>query len=102
MSGILRPLITENYDGYQKARYMEFLNELGTKICFEDGTWVCDKRIRSFAENPHAVSMYFSTIQVKYRTVVKYFAVIRLLNGIGIRAVKRNVLDLVSFFHFFA
>lgn len=100
MRGTLKPLITETFDEYQKARYIEFLNELGTSICFDDDTWVCDKRIRSFAENPHAVSIYFSTIHVKYRTVVKYFAVIRLLNGKGIRGVKRNVLDLVSFFNF--
>ncbi|MBA1336122.1 MAG: hypothetical protein HPY66_2081 [Firmicutes bacterium] len=100
MSGILKPLITETYDEYQKARYIEFLNELGSNIRFEDDTWVCDKRRRSFAEYPHTVSIYFSAIQVQYRTVVKYFAIIRLLNGIGIRGVKRNVLDLVSFFRF--
>lgn len=100
MSSILKPLITESYQEHQKARYMEFLNELGKEIRFNDDTWVCDKRIQSFAENPHAVSIYFSTIQVKYRTVVKYFAIISLLNGKGVAGVKRNVLNLVSFFNF--
>lgn len=100
MSRILKPLIIETYNEHQKARYIGFLNELGSNICFEDDTWICDKRRRSFAEYPHIVSIYFSTIYVKYRTVVKYFAIIRLLNGIGIRGIKRNVLDLVSFFRF--
>lgn len=50
MSGILKPSITETYDEYQKARYIGFLNELGSNIRFEDDTWICDKRRRSFAE----------------------------------------------------
>lgn len=101
MSNILRPHKTEGYEEYKKSRYIEFLNELGTGICFDSDTWVCDKRIRSFAEDPNIVSIYFSSIQEDYRTIAKYFAIIRMMNGKSVRGVKANVLDLAYFLKVF-
>jgi integrase len=96
----LKPSIMETYEQNQKARYMEFLNDIGSDIRFEMDTWICDKRIRSFAEERTLVTLYFSSIPTLYRTVVKFFAIIRILNGKGVRNIKGNVLSLAPFLNF--
>ena len=96
----LKPLIVEAYEESQKARYIEFLNDLGSDIHFEANTWICDKRIRSFAEERVYVTLYFSSIPAQYRSVVKYYAIIQILNGKGVRSAKGRVLSLVTFLNF--
>ena len=98
MSNILRPHRTEGYEEHKKSRYIEFLNELGTRICFNNDTWVCNKRIRSFAEDPNIVSIYFSSMPDDYRTIAKYFAIIRMMNGKSVRGIRANILDLAVLF----
>lgn len=96
----LEPVIAETYDESRKARYIEFLNDLGSDIHFESDTWICDKRIRSFAEERVFVTLYFSSIPAGYRDIVKYYAIIRILNGKRVRGVKGNVQNLVAFLTF--
>lgn len=90
----------ENYNYKQKERYLELLQQLGTSINFHENIWVCDKRIRSAAEELSHVSIRFTKIPEAYKELCKYFAVMRLLNGCTVRTVQGNVTSLTPFLKF--
>jgi integrase len=90
----------ENYEDKKKVRYIEFLAELGNNICFEDDTWICDKRIRSASDPKSYSHIYFSAVPQKYKEIVKYFAIIRLLRGNVIRTVRSSIIKVTSFIKF--
>lgn len=92
--------LAENYDSTQNARYLDLLQGFGSDICFDEDTWVCDKRIRNNSDPSHYINIYFSTIPKKYKELVKYFAIIRLLQGDTVRTVRSRINRLVSFTKF--
>lgn len=94
------PLIAVYYDEMKKQEYRNFSKELGSNINFNDNIWVCDNRIRSAAESPSDVSLYFSKIPLRFLEVTKYFVVISILNGTGISSTSGKLLSLKSFFRF--
>lgn len=100
MRGIIETAIIPNYEEYQKGRYIEYLETLGTNIDFNSDKWICDKKKRNFTEDNYFVTIYFAKVKSKYKEMVKYFAIIRLLHGIGIRAVKSNIFSISDFLNF--
>lgn len=91
---------SENYNERQKERYLELLHQLGTSIRFNEDIWVCDKRLRSAAEQIGHVSIRFTKVPENYKELCKYFAIMRLLNGNVIRTVQGNVTSLTVFLKF--
>ena len=84
-------------DGYKSGRvseYIRFAEHLGTEIRFSEDKWICDKLRRSPADATCNITLYFSGISEEHREMVKYFSVIRLINGNSIGAVKANVVSL--------
>ncbi len=92
----------ENYDEQQKNRYLTLLPQLGSNIYFDEDTWVCDKRIRSAAEPEHYMNLYFSAIPYDYRELVKYYALLRLLQGDTTRTIQARITRLLPFLRFLA
>lgn len=91
-----------NYDDRKKARYLELLDQIGASIDFNEDIWVCDKRIRSAAEQISHVSIRFTKVPEAYKELCKYFAIIRLLSGNTVRTVQGNVTSLTAFLKFLA
>lgn len=92
--------LAENYDDRQKKRYALFVEQLGDSIHFEEDVWVCNKRIRSAAEQLTHVSIRFTKIPNAYKKLCKYFAIMRLLSGNTVRTVGGKVSSLTPFFTF--
>ena len=99
MSGV-ELAIMPSYEEYQKGRYIEYIESLGTNIDFNNDKWICDKKKRNFTEDDSCVTLYFTKIKSKYKDMVKYFAIIRLLHDVGIRRVKHNVFAISEFLDF--
>ncbi|MCL2082792.1 MAG: hypothetical protein FWH04_06125 [Oscillospiraceae bacterium] len=101
MSGMM---MTAKYDPvyseHEKSRYHDFLSSLSGSISFEDDTWVCEKRLRCAHERPHNISLYFSKVPEKYKAMVKYYAIIRLIQGISIPVARNNVRNIGFFLCF--
>ena len=91
---------TENYDEWQKSRYLALLPLLGSNIRFEEDVWVCDKRIRSVSEPMKLLNIRFSAIPPHYRELVKYYVLLRLLQGDSVRTVRSRTNRLSSFLKF--
>jgi hypothetical protein len=98
MNGMVK--YAEQYSEHEKSRYRDFLVVLSDSIRFEDDTWVCEKRLRGAHERLHNVSLYFSKVPEKYKTMVKYYAIIRLIQGVGVRAVGTSILNVGKFLNF--
>ena len=94
--------VAQRYEYDSRIRYLEFLRELGTDILFEADTWICDSRTRYPYAGNHAVSIYFSRIPHTYRELVKYYAILRLRNGITVRTVKTELSGLSTYTAFIA
>lgn len=92
--------IKATYDEYQEERYIEYLNTLGSNIVFDEDKWLCDNLKRNFTDDNYYVTMYFSKVPEKYKDMVKYFAIIRLMQGTGIRSVKTSVFYISDFLKF--
>ena len=90
----------EMYSEYEKRRYHDFLPSLSNELRFDDDTWICTKRMRSAHETHCNVSIYFSRIPEKYKTMVKYYAIILLIKGNGIRTVGKDVGNIAFFLRF--
>ena len=99
MSGV-ELAIMPSYEEYQKGRYIEYIESLGANIDFNNDKWICDKKKRNFTEDDSCVTLYFTKIKSKYKDMVKYFAIIRLLHDVGIRRVKHNVFAISEFLDF--
>jgi site-specific recombinase XerD len=89
--------VAQRYEYDERIRYLEFLRELGADIRFETDTWICDGRTRYPYAGNHAVSIYFSRIPQAYRELVKYYAILRMLNGITVRTVKTELSGLATY-----
>lgn len=90
----------EVFEEKEKFRYKEFLWELGEHIRFEDDIWVCDKRVRSGSEPKNYHCIYFSKVSQKYKEIVKYYAILRILQGDTIRTVRGRVTRLIPYLNF--
>lgn len=91
----------ENFEESEKSRYRLFVSELGNHAIFEDDAWICDKRIRSGAEPKNYHHIYFAGVPETYREAVKYYAVLRILQGDVIRTVRSRITKLSLFFKFY-
>lgn len=90
----------ETFEESEKSRYRLFVSELGNHAVFEDDTWICDKRIRSGAEPKNYHHIYFAGVPETDREAVKYYAVLRILQGDVIRTVRSRITKLSPFFKF--
>lgn len=88
---------SEIYDAQQKKRYLDLLPQLGSNLRFEDDTWICDKRMRSAGEPPNYINIYYSSVPDNYRELIKYYAILRLLQGDTVRTVRGRITRLVPF-----
>lgn len=87
----------ENFQESEKSRYRLFVSKLGYHAVFEDDTWICDKRIRSGTEPENYHHIYFAGVPETYREAVKYYAVLRILQGDVIRTVRSRITKLSPF-----
>ena len=90
----------ETYIEYEKSRYLDYLSSLSDSISFDDDTWICDKRIKSKAQLLSKVTIYFSKIPREYKEMTKFFALIRLINGISLISVNQNISHVALFLDF--
>ncbi len=90
----------ENFEEAKRHRYLELLMELGEQIHFEDDIWVCDKRIRSSSETASNYSIYFTRIPMEYKEIIKYYVIVRIMNGISIGSVKGHITNYAVFTRF--
>ena len=90
----------EYYNEYEKQRYLDFLPALSDNICFDDDKWVCEKRIKSAHETPRNVAVYFAKTPEKYTVMVKYYAIILLIQGQRIKTVCRHISNINTFLRF--
>ncbi|PKM68776.1 MAG: hypothetical protein CVU95_01430 [Firmicutes bacterium HGW-Firmicutes-2] len=90
----------EIYDETQKGRYIELLQAFGSDIHFDDDTWVCDKRRRNNTDPANYMNIYFASIPYAYKNLVKYYGIIRLLQGNTVRTVRTSIGKIVPFTQF--
>ncbi len=90
----------ELYHEYEKQRYINFVSELSNLSSFDDDIWICDKRRKSKAQLQSKLTIYFTAIPVSYRKMVKFFAILSLLDGKGISSVNADVGNIASFLKF--
>lgn len=90
----------EIYEASQQKRYLALLPQLGSHVRFEDDTWICDKRIRSATEPPHYSHIYYSAVPAGCKELVKYYVILRLLQGDTVRTVKSRISRLVPLLRF--
>lgn len=90
----------ELYSNIEPARCRDFLVSLSNTSRFEDETWVCEKKIKSVSQNANDVSIYFSKTPLPYKEMVKYYSLMRLQKGIGIKTVCNEVWSLNRFLIF--
>lgn len=74
----------EIYLSHERQRYRDFLRSLSDDISFEDDIWRCEKRLKNVSHNRTHVSISFRKVPEKYKEMVKYFALIRLINGVSV------------------
>lgn len=90
----------ELYEELQKQRYREFIGSISSNSVFSDDVWICDKRNVSLGNEVYKIRIYFAKIPFPHREMVKYFIVLRLLDGIGVRAVKIDLFNVGGFLNF--
>lgn len=90
----------EYYKSYEKQRYRDFLSSLSNNISFDSDKWICEKRLKSSAGVLSKVTIYFSKVPNRYKVMVKYFAVLRLLDGRNISTVNGDVCNISVFLNF--
>lgn len=94
------PKMDEQYSVYEKQRYRDFLSSLSGSIAFEDDSWYCEKQLKNVSHNRNHVSISFRQVPETYREMVKYYAVIRLMNGIGVYTISCRVRNIAIFLQF--
>lgn len=100
MKRIISVNVMPSYKEYMQERYMSYLENLGSNINFDDDKWICDKKKRNFTENNHYVTIYFSKVRPEYKTMVKTFAIIRLMNNTSIAVIKNNICYISEYLNF--
>jgi integrase len=91
-------IVVQNYDDSKKEKYRAFLSNIGSDIDFDSDSWKCDKLVRIASEYSSSYNLVFDVIPNKYKEMVKYFSVIRMLNGKSPKGIKGHVYDLGIFF----
>ena len=91
MNTVPKQLYEEVYQDYERERYLGFLSSLSDNIQFENNTWICEKRLKSKAQLLSKATIYFSKIPEKYNEMVKFYAIIRLHDGLGVATVASMV-----------
>ncbi|MDD2497318.1 MAG: hypothetical protein PHY90_04155 [Desulfitobacteriaceae bacterium] len=100
MSTIVKYEYEEFYKEHKKQRYRDFMVSLSDNITFESDTWICEKRLQNQAQLLSKVTIYFAKIPAQYKEMVKYYALIRLLEGKGIGTVRGDVGNVAVFLNF--
>jgi integrase len=100
MSVLSKSDVTEVYQAHEKQRYRDFLYLLSDIACFEDDSWYCEKHLKNVSHNRNHVSISFRQIPEAYREMIKYYAIIRLLNGINVYTIGRRVEHIGKFLRF--
>lgn len=90
----------ERFAERKKAEYRIFISSISTTSKFEDDIWICDKMRRNNSDRAGAYSIYFSTINEKYKDVSKYFTVIKLISRIGILSARVHIVRLQWLFKY--
>lgn len=89
----------ERYQEYEKRRYRDFLCSLSDSISLEDDCWYCEKH-KNRSHNKKHVNISFRQIPTIYREMVKYYALIRLINGVGVYTISCRVRNIAIFLQF--
>ena len=92
--------INERYQEYEKRRYRDFLCCLSDSISFEDDCWYCEKHLKNRSHNKKHVNISFRQIPKIYREMVKYYALIRLINGVGVYTISCRIRNIAIFLQF--
>lgn len=100
MSAIPKQQYTEYFNEHDRLRYLDFMNSLSDNISFEADKWICEKRLKNQAQHLSKVTIYFSKIPRQYNEMVKYYALIRLLEGKGVSSVCGDVTNVAVFLDF--
>ena len=93
-------VLAENFISSKKAEYIRFAEQLGSNVCFLEDKWRCDKLRRAPAEDFGSFTLYFSKVPDQYKEMVKYFSIIRIIQGLTIGSAKVDVVGLTKFFDF--
>ena len=91
MSGVTTYEYEEFYKEHEKQRYLDSMVSLSDDISFVSDRWICEKRLQNKAQLLRKVTIYFSKIPAQYKELVKYYALIRLLEGKGIGTVRGDI-----------
>lgn len=102
MSAIPKQEYIEYYRKCEEKRYRDFLDSLSDNISFESDKWICEKRLKNQSQLLSKVTIYFSMIPEQHKEMVKYFALIRLVEGKGVGTVCGNVGNTAIFLRFMA
>lgn len=94
---ITSPKTNDRYQEYEKQRYRDFLCSLSDGISFEDDCWYCEKHLKNRSHNKNHVNISFRQIPKIYREMVKYYALIRLINGVGVYTISCRVRIFLQF-----
>lgn len=100
MSAIVKYEYEEFYKEHEKQRYRDFMVSLSDNITFESDTWICENRLQNQAQLLSKVTIYFTKIPAQYKEMVKYYALIRLLEGKGISTIRGDVGNVAVFLNF--
>lgn len=90
-------VVAETYSESHKKRYREFLSQVGHDVVFESDKWVCDAYLRNPSDYRSKVTISFKTTPEMFKEMMKYFAIIRLLNGIRPVGIKGTVNGVAKF-----
>lgn len=90
-------VVAETYMESHKQGYRDFLSQVGQDIAFESDKWVCDAYLRNPSDYMSKVTISFKTTPEPYKEMMKYFAIIRLLNGIHPVGIKGMVNGVAKF-----
>lgn len=91
-------VVVQNYDEAKKERYKDFLSNIGADVEFEADSWKCDKLVRIASEYSGSYTLGFEGIPNRYKEMVKYFSIIRMLNGKSPKGIRTHIYDLGLFF----
>lgn len=100
MSAIEKYEYDQFYKEHEKQRYLDFMVSLSDDISFDSDTWICEKRRQNPAQLLSKVAIYFAKIPARYKEMVKYYVLIRLLEGKGVSTVRGDVCNVAVFLNF--
>ena len=102
MSAIPKQEYIEYYRECEEKRYRDFLDSLSDSISFDSDKWICEKRLKNQSQLLSKVTIYFSMVPGQYKEMVKYFALIRLVEGKSVGTVCGDVGNIAIFLRFMA